>query len=212
MRPQGHPEGRNWDLSCLSWVYAHSPAHAHGLLDSQDYVRALKTPLWTSHLLDLPFKSLTRFLFFPTAITSSNSCNIKQLLLIIIILKNTLRLGLFCRVSSESRQTTALLMGLFQGADRWSNDDALGMGHFEGLQTTSGSCEATGFQGRYRAGEQEKGVGQVTMPKSLLFWWSFYIGHSISTLTSGLSSFKNGSNTLNQQSIYSKYKQRGVFW
>ena len=44
-------------------------------------------------------------------------------------------------------------MGLFQGADRSNNDSALEMGLFEELQTTSGSCEAAGFQGKSELGK-----------------------------------------------------------
>lgn len=57
-----------------------------------------------------------------------------------------------------------------------NNANAVGVGLFMGLQsglrTTSGSCEAAGFQGQYRTGERETGVGLVTMAIPLLFWWT----------------------------------------
>ena len=65
--------------------YMHSPMHACGLWDSQEYFGHFQSPYGhlTPHLFLLIKKIfLIRFLFVPTVITASGSYNVKQLLLI----------------------------------------------------------------------------------------------------------------------------------
>lgn len=70
------------------------------------------------------------------------------------------------------------------------------MGLFEGLQTTSGRCEAADFQGKSSYNAKIPAVRMV-FPSLLSH---FTLDHAV----------QNGLNTLSKQSIYLKYKQRSV--
>lgn len=52
------------------------PGHANGLLDHQEYVAALKSPLRTTHSPDLSFKFLAWLFFAPAGSAALGDCNI----------------------------------------------------------------------------------------------------------------------------------------
>lgn len=44
----------------------HSPPRAHGILESQEYIGAFQSPLWTSHSPGFPFKPFGQPIFSPS--------------------------------------------------------------------------------------------------------------------------------------------------
>lgn len=69
-------------FSGLFWACA-QPWLSHGLLYSQDYVRASQNTPGTSHSPAFPLRALISPSYAPTVTAASDSCNVKQLPLII---------------------------------------------------------------------------------------------------------------------------------
>lgn len=69
--------------SLVFYEHAYSPAHACGLLDSLEYIKAVQNSQWGFILLLFLFSFLVSFLFAPTDILTSGSYDVKQLLLIV---------------------------------------------------------------------------------------------------------------------------------
>ena len=102
--------------------HTHHPLHVHGLLDSQEYVRALKSPLWVCHSSAFSFNTFG-LLFSPTVIATLGNCHVKQLPLIVFN-KYPQRKDCFHWENSEPVQ--ALLLGFSMVLpDRLNNDNFL---------------------------------------------------------------------------------------
>ena len=55
------------------------PAHAHGLLDLQKYMKASQIPPMNMSFPLFPLKFLARLLFAPTSLTASSNSSVKHL-------------------------------------------------------------------------------------------------------------------------------------
>lgn len=80
-RASGCARGERIGPSLVFLGHAHSRARACGLLDTQEYVGAFQSPLWTSIVQSSLLHFLASHLFFSNGISVLNSYDVKQLLL-----------------------------------------------------------------------------------------------------------------------------------